>query len=147
LEKYRGDTVDNENGDEDDSDFEIIEVFDLAQIKQAITPGPYTYGSTIDYAITVYNQGNVPATNIQITDYIPTGLVFDPTVNSSWTGLAPVVSTIIPGTLLPGDSTIVHLQLTLVKDESGNADYTNISEISSAQDTMGMTPMIMILIQ
>ena len=132
--------VDNENGDEDDSDFEVIEVFDLAQIKQAVTPGPYTYGSTIEYAITVYNQGNVPATNIQITDYIPAGLVFDPVINSTWTGTAPLVNTSIPETLLPGDSTVVFLQLTLVKDDNGNADYTNISEISAAQDTTGMTP-------
>ena len=89
----------NENGDEDDSDFEVIEIFDLAQKKTLVSTGPYVYGDTLRYAITVYNQGNVPATNIEITDYLPAGLVFDASLNPTWTGTSPVIMTLLTDTL------------------------------------------------
>ncbi len=136
-----GDMLDNdtngENGDEDDSDFELIEIFDLAQKKTIVTASPYAYGDTITYAITVYNQGNVNATNIEVTDFVPAGLQFDPALNTHWTGSAPSVTTLITDTLSTGDSSVVNIQLILLPNAGGIDDYTNIAEISSSEDDMG----------
>ena len=129
--------TDGENGDEDDSDFELIEIFDLAQKKTIVTAGPYAWGDTIEYAITVYNQGNIPATNIEVTDFIPTGLGYDATLNTNWVGAAPIVMTTITDTLNTGDSSVVSIYLILEQTTGGNDNYTNISEISGSEDDEG----------
>lgn len=48
----------------------LVNVFDLALKKELVTAGPYTNGQALTFNITVYNQGNVDATNVVITDYI-----------------------------------------------------------------------------
>ena len=57
------DATDNENGDEDDSDFEEIQIFDLALIKQLAPTQqtPVLAGTDIVYQITIFNQGNIDA--------------------------------------------------------------------------------------
>ena len=107
----------NENGseDEDDSDFEEIAIFDLAQIKEIITPGPYAWGDTIEYSIVVVNQGNVPAYNISLTDYIPAGLTYDASINPDWTGAAPAVESLIGGPLGANDTARVPIFLVLTQ--------------------------------
>ena len=73
--------ADGTNGeDEDDHDPAEVEVdpgaaddFDLALIKQ-LSPtqvSPVMNGDDVVYRIKVYNQGDVSADNIEITDYIP----------------------------------------------------------------------------
>ncbi|MCP4046021.1 MAG: DUF11 domain-containing protein, partial [Gammaproteobacteria bacterium] len=69
--------INNGGGDEDDHDIESItidQVFDLALRKTEISSGPYTQGSTVTFQIEVFNQGSLDATDVEITDYIPTGL-------------------------------------------------------------------------
>ena len=71
--------TDNENGDEDDSDFEVVEIFDLA-LKKQLAPtqvSPVIIGSPVTYWMTIYNQGNIAAYDIAISDYVPIGLLFD----------------------------------------------------------------------
>ena len=129
--------TDGENGDEDDSDFELIEVFDLAQKKTLVSMGPHAWGDTLEYAITVYNQGNITATNIDLTDFIPVGLGYDAALNPDWTGAAPTVMTTITDTLTAGDSAVVSIYLILEQTTGGNENYTNISEISGTEDDEG----------
>jgi uncharacterized repeat protein (TIGR01451 family) len=62
--------------DEDDHDPELVPVFDLALTKVLNTAAPYTYGQTHNFTITVFNQGNVTATDIVVNDYIPAGYTF-----------------------------------------------------------------------
>ncbi len=78
-------------GDEDDHDYAeitveptVVSIYDLALRKtlSATTPGPFSSGSTVTFTITVFNQGNVDANNIEITDYIPNGLMLSDT---NWT--------------------------------------------------------------
>src|SRR5690606_22948574 len=57
--------------DYDDSSITISAAprFDLAlrkQLKTSVTPGPFSPGSLVTFRITVFNQGNIPAYNIQI---------------------------------------------------------------------------------
>jgi len=68
--------VDNSNGDEDDHDPAFVTVqqfFDLALTKTLATGQSATVnaGDTVDFTITVSNQGALTATNTEITDYVP----------------------------------------------------------------------------
>jgi len=70
----------DDNGSEDDDSFddgdddrdeEFIDVFDLA-LKKTIplaNGSPFSYGDQITFDFTVYNQGNIPSTNIEVTDF------------------------------------------------------------------------------
>ena len=60
-------------GDQDDHDPAGIEVYDLALRKQFKGTYPLRYGDIIAYEIKIFNQGNVDATNIFVSDYIPQG--------------------------------------------------------------------------
>ncbi|WP_460956908.1 hypothetical protein, partial [Spirosoma litoris] len=59
-------------------------VFDLALTKK-LAPGQPAHvvaGSNVTFTVTVINQGNVDATSVQVTDYIPTGLTLN---DANWT--------------------------------------------------------------
>ena len=126
----------NTTTDEDDHDPELIQVFDLALRKTLSTPAPYAYGQNVTFTIEVFNQGNVPATNILVNDYIPSGYTFNGGINPTWSGAAPTVFTTIAGPLAPGSSTTVSIVLTLVQS-SGDAAWDNYAEIGSARDVSG----------
>jgi len=76
------------NEDEDDDDSAVVtvvppvvptEVFDLALI-ETLAPGQEGMvrpGETVDFKITVFNQGTLPAETIEITQYLPTGLTLN----------------------------------------------------------------------
>ncbi|WP_374759626.1 beta strand repeat-containing protein, partial [Emticicia aquatica] len=132
----------NENGksggDEDDHDIETINVekFDLA-LKKTISTGQSLAimpGSNVKFTISIFNQGTVAAKNIQVIDYIPTGMTLN---DASWTatsGGATLNSSI--ANLAANSSTTVEITLRV------NADYTgtllvNTAEISSAKDQNG----------
>lgn len=83
------DITDNSNNDEDDHDPETITVpepgtFDLALIKKlkAGQSSKVLVGSSVTFTITVFNQGEVPAYNVDVIDYIPNGLTLN---DSDWT--------------------------------------------------------------
>jgi uncharacterized repeat protein (TIGR01451 family) len=46
-------------------------IYDLALTKKLAENKKYKPGDSIIYRITIYNQGNYTAKNIEITDYIP----------------------------------------------------------------------------
>ncbi len=130
--------------DEDDADPENVLVFDLALRKTTTSTNPVKVGNTISFAIQIFNQGNIPATEIVINDYIPAG--FDLADNQKvvnggiWSGsgqAGTTVMTTLPGTLAPGISTTITIDL--VVNSAGNeaADYINIAEINSAKDDEG----------
>jgi uncharacterized repeat protein (TIGR01451 family) len=137
----------NENGktggDEDDSDPEVITVtptpvFDLALRKtlasgQSATINP---GSSVKFTITVYNQGNVDATAIQVSDYIPTGLTLNDANWSVSNGIATLKTAI--ASLAAGASTTRDITFTVNAGVTGS--LTNMAEISSAKDANGNTP-------
>ncbi|MBL0100663.1 MAG: DUF11 domain-containing protein [Saprospiraceae bacterium] len=127
-------TINNENGDEDDHDPHKLQVFDLALRKVLATASPYTYGQPLTFNIEVFNQGNVTAQNIVVSDYIPSGYTF--AANNGWTGGPSVITQTIAGPLAPGTSTgPLPLVLTLVMDVTGDDAWDNYAEVSAAQDT------------
>ncbi|MBK8627115.1 MAG: DUF11 domain-containing protein [Saprospiraceae bacterium] len=125
--------------DEDDHDPELVPVFDLALTKVLNTAAPYTYGQTHNFTITVYNQGNVTATNILLNDYIPAGYTF--ATNNGWTGSAPTITRTIAGPLAPGASTTVSLDLTFVRivTPTTGKSWVNYAEIASGTRRSGIS--------
>jgi len=79
--------------DEDDHDVAVItlnpQVYDLALRKtlSATTQGTFVNGDRVVFDILIENQGNVDASQITITDYIPAGLDFvaGSQINRGWT--------------------------------------------------------------
>jgi uncharacterized repeat protein (TIGR01451 family) len=64
----------------DDIDPELIHIgqhFDLALIKKRLGALIHYSGDTVEFEITVYNQGTLDATQVQVNDYIPTGLILN----------------------------------------------------------------------
>ena len=141
-----GDTNGNGNcdsgEDEDDHDPALVTivpgVFDLALTKEIrnLADG-YLPGDIVTYQVTVYNQGTVDATNVEVIDYIPAGLEL---ADSSWTlsGTNAVYSL----ANIPADSSTA-IALTLrVSDTAVAGDTINYAEISSAEgwDDCDSTP-------
>lgn len=112
-------------------------IFDLALIKQ-LTGGTnlatVAPGDTVTFMITVVNQGEVDAANIEIVDFVADGLTL---ADSNWTagpdGIATLNTPI--ATLAAGARTSVNITLTVDADASGTID--NFAEISGATDADG----------
>ncbi|MCB0972254.1 MAG: DUF11 domain-containing protein, partial [Acidimicrobiales bacterium] len=87
------------------------EVFDLALRKvladgQSPTVSPL---DLVDFAIEVFNQGNVTATDIAVTDHLPPGTVL---ADDDWTdGGDGTATTVLAGPLAPDTSTTVDVTL------------------------------------
>ncbi len=127
------DVIDNTDEDEDDHDPALVTVanFDLA-LRKTLQDGSnptVAIGDTVTWTITVFNQGNVNATNINIIDYLPTGLTLNDT---TWTAGTNGTATInIAGPITPGTSTTVDITTTVID----GSDLTNLAEIESADPT------------
>jgi len=139
---FNDNVIDNETelgfeDDDDDHDIAEIEVFDLALIKMIETLPLYNVGDNLQFDMIVVNQGNVPASNVVVTDHLPYGFDFneDP-VFTEWVYIEDrSYNYTIEQTILPGDSVIVTMNTVLVLQELLDVYYTNIAEISFATDT------------
>lgn len=60
----------------------VSHVYDLALTKVVSSSAPYIPGEDVTFTIEVTNQGTLPATDIEITDYVPAGLILN---DSDWT--------------------------------------------------------------
>ncbi len=134
----------NDPTSEDDHDTETISVdgSDLSLDKSiANVPANATYGSTITYNITVSNQGIVPASNVQIVDYIRCGYAFSTTGNTGWSLSGGKLFYTIAGPIAPSNSITVPLQLQLQYCSNSNArPYANKAEISISPSDNDSTP-------
>ena len=126
---------------EDDYDSAVISIsteidpgFDLALTKvvnTAVTPGPFSPGSNVTFEITVTNQGDFDAYNVEITDYIPTGLQL---ADANWAQLGNTAVRVIPGPIpASGGTATVNISFQIDVSYSGAA-ITNYAEISFADD-------------
>ena len=84
-------------------------------------------GEQVTFTINVFNQGEVPATNIQLVDYIPTGLTL---ADTDWTMSGGNAIITLPGTLAAGDNTSVDITFDIANTASGQ--LINYAEIASA---------------
>lgn len=105
-------------------------VFDLALTKKLGTGQAATVaaGGTVTFTISVINQGNVDAANVQITDYIPTGLTLN---DPNWTLVSGKATLNTPiSSLIAGQTTTRDITFTVGSAVTGT--ITNTSEISAA---------------
>jgi len=97
------DTEDTGN-DEDDQDPEMVmigQIYDLAldkSVNESETEFPLFPGDDITYTITVTNEGTLPAANIEVTDYTPTGLILNDAdwILSGGNGVTTLTGPILP---------------------------------------------------
>ncbi|MEZ4836821.1 MAG: DUF11 domain-containing protein [Caldilineaceae bacterium] len=89
-------------------------------------------GDDVTFTLTVFNQGNVDAFNIQVTDYLDANLTLSPNDNNGWTQSGNnVVNTI--ASLAAGQQTTLDIVLRIAADYRGD-QLTNWAEISSGDD-------------
>ncbi len=96
-------------------DFGLV-AFDLALRKTvaSVDTGDVIVGSQVTYAIEVINQGDVAATDVQVVDYVPAGMTFDPALNPGWDGTNPTNPTItIAGPIARSNPATVNIVLTV----------------------------------
>ena len=140
-------------------DFEIEPA--CIQYDLALKVEPYgdfvQWGDTVRFEITIYNQGNIGATNIEITDYVPSGFslgppspAFAPGENKSLqknASLLPwflnsngfAVAT-VADTIQPLDSLVLIINL-IANTGSQLNDLINFVEISGGVDENGIERM------
>ncbi len=114
----------------------VCPVFDLALKKVVTASGPFAIGADVTFAITVYNQGNFPAYNVEITDYIPTGMSLN---DAAWTASGANATYALAGPIAAGDSTTVNITLTVDSAPTAGSSYINWAEISAADDDTDST--------
>ncbi|MCB0547270.1 MAG: DUF11 domain-containing protein, partial [Phaeodactylibacter sp.] len=125
---------------EDDFDNASIEIlqqeFDLALTKElntSLTPGPFVPGSTVTFRLTVTNEGEIAAQNVQLLDYIPLGLIL---TDNSWTSNGVIASRTISN-LAPGASASINITFAVASNFSGTA-IANYAEIGAATNIYGL---------
>ncbi len=102
-------------------------MFDLALTKVLSSAGPFAPGDDATFTITVINQGNLDASSVTITDYIPADMTLN---DADWNA----DGTFDLGALAAGTSTSVDITLTIDENFNGT-EIINITEISDAQNS------------
>ncbi len=140
--------------DQDDYDPSVLPILDLANTKTvnaaslAAAGGTFEPNETIIFEVNVFNQGNVVADNITITDTIPCGLAYDDLINDatgwvlSGSGGAAMFTV---GSLNPGADTTIQISFSIKSSAQVIADcgasptvvpgepFTNFTFIQSAE--------------
>ncbi len=113
-----------------------LAVFDLALVKTldlSTNPGPFSPGSTVDFNITVFNQGDTDATDIEVKDYVPEGLSLAPASAPNWTVSVDTAILTMPFALAAGEDSV--LRISFVIDADFMLDtLVNRAEISNFDD-------------
>ncbi|MEM9548330.1 MAG: SdrD B-like domain-containing protein, partial [Bacteroidota bacterium] len=113
-------------------------IYDLALIKEVDDFGPFEYGDTLTFNITLANQGFQDVNNVKINDFLPSGFAFLPAINNGWMQTATdTLMYFLSDTLEAGQTTIIPLELELVMSSTPDA-YINTAEIFSFTDTLGV---------
>jgi|GEM_PF-478584 len=133
------DDADDNNGDMT-VDFGFVPIqFDLALYKTLAVGEDATVepGDTVTFTITVVNQGNLAAANIEIFDYIPAGFSFDASLNPVWNAVVGGATTTLPGVLDINQTTSIDIVLVVDAPLPAGTTLTNLAEISGATDEFG----------
>lgn len=137
--------------DEDDHDPSLMDVYDLALDKSVTSIGPYGQDSTVTYQIEIVNQGNVIASNIEISDNPQLGLNFvssdagtNPNVTETGTGiwrigsLAPDAVEVINATFIVTNNfqgLVLSNSVEITADDGNDADSN--PDLDNTQDDNG----------
>jgi uncharacterized repeat protein (TIGR01451 family) len=133
----------NPVSDSDDARVDITPLLiDLAIVKESTSPTPLN--GTVNYTMTVTNQGPDTATNVQLADPAPAGITYLAATPSQGTcSVAPALVTCTLGTIVPGQTVTVgvtaratavgtHVNTATVTG-SGGAETNPADNVDSAQ--------------
>lgn len=126
---------DNRSNLTDDFGFYLPQ-FDLA-LRKTLADGQakkVEIGDNVTFDITVFNQGDVTAKDIEVTDYIPSQLTLN---DPDWTlvkGDSTRATILIPGPLKPGESVVVPITFKVAKYASQIDNYSEISKNTPIDD-------------
>ncbi|MEM6698846.1 MAG: DUF11 domain-containing protein, partial [Bacteroidota bacterium] len=128
-----GGGVPTSNEDVAEACLEVVNtpVFDLA-LRKTLAPmqaDTVDVGATVNYVITIFNQGVEEAINVQVTDYIATDMTLVDDANWELSGGNAILENPI-ASILPGASIDIPIQFTLNPNFTGQS-ITNYAEISS----------------
>ena len=119
-----------------DFGFSEVKIFDLALRKTLVTQNTVSFGDTVTFKISIFNQGTVTAKNIFVTDYINTGYEYDETKNTEWIFSGNKAVFRYLDELKPGSQFDAYIKL-IVKPNSKLNEFINYAEISSALNPDG----------
>ncbi|GAB3808398.1 hypothetical protein GCM10028819_47380 [Spirosoma humi] len=85
---------------------------DLAVVKTVVTPGPYSVGQKITYAITATNKGPMTATSVDVSDILPASLAYVSSTPADEYSSATGIWTI--GTLAAGSDRTLLVDATVI---------------------------------
>ena len=110
-------------------------------VKTLATPGPYSYGQNVIFEIEVFNQGNIDATNVEVTDHVPCGFNYNPglltNLANDWSQLATTFPMTEIASIPAQTSTTVQIELTVIACTDAGG-HVNEAEISQAHDENGL---------
>lgn len=109
-------------------------VFDLA-LRKTLASGQSSVvqqGDDVNFTITVFNQGQLTATNVLVLDYLPANMTFNAGQNPGWINFGAGPTLFIPS-LGSGASITKNLKLKVAAN-APNGIINNYAEISSAND-------------
>ena len=134
-----GTIQDAEDDDFDPAVINLTQVFDLAltkQINATATPPPYAPGSTVQFTIEVFNQGTLDAYDIDVADYVPTGLGAVTLVGGQTGVSANGLNGYTVDFVGAGLSTTFEVEATIAMNFQGNS-LVNNAEITGGSDVDG----------
>ena len=112
-------------------------VFDLALFKDLAQNQPATVmpGDTVTFTLKVVNQGEIAATQIALSDSLPSNLTL---ADAAWTqtGAIATRNALIAGPLAPGDSISVNIKVKVAASFTSGT-LTNYAQIKDAKDGDG----------
>ncbi|MFK8162763.1 MAG: hypothetical protein AB8H12_09905, partial [Lewinella sp.] len=122
------------NEDVAEACIEVVDdpVFDLAlrKVLNPTQPATVTPGETVNFQITVFNQGTATATDVQVTEYIPTGMSLGTTSLWEMSGDNAVLVSPI-ASMAPGEDITLDIPLVVSNSFTGTS-IINVAEISSS---------------
>lgn len=120
-----------------DFGFTTKKIFDLALRKVVRDDVLVQIGDNVIFDITIFNQGNVIGSKIQIVDYLSSGYNYVPGANKNWSEhKEKIVIHNVPGVLRPGESYNVSIEMSVDRDATFE-NLINWAEIYSFLDGDG----------
>ena len=124
---------DGDDDDEDEVEIPVEQTFDLALRKTVLSAGPFTQGSTITYQVEVINQGSLDATNVEVTDYIPSGLTL---TDGAWSQSGSLATRTIAGPIAANGGTATLMITFQIEGDFQGTSIVNYAEISDAENAL-----------
>ena len=128
--------------DEDPEELPVTQTYDLAIIKETVSTGPFAQGDTVTFSITVYNQGTLDASNVEVTDMLPTGLTLITSDANGWTSVSTSMATNMVSSLVAGADTTINIDVVIDPSFQGTSLSNNAMITADDGDDVDSDPSV-----